>query len=242
MKLSVVIPAHNEEQYIGATLTAVLAQKYPDLEVIVVDNNSTDGTREVVKTQFPSVILLEEHGKGPQFARERGRQAATGELLANLDADCMPLPNWASTAAAYFKDPKIVAVTGPYDYYDAPWFLHLGTAFTQKVIYNCFYRFVYFFFRRGVGIVGGNVIMRASAIAKAGGYNTAIVFYGDDTDTARRLASVGRVIFRNDVIVRSSARRFAKIGIFATIRKYFLNYMWVMLFNKPYQNKEDTIT
>jgi glycosyltransferase involved in cell wall biosynthesis len=122
MKVSVVIPAYNEENWVGKTLEAVLKVDYPDFEVIVVDNASIDKTSEVVETYVkkdPRVKLVHQPKKGLLNAREAGRLEATGDIIAQLDADCLPAPDWISKAVKYFDDENIVGVSGPYRLYDA---------------------------------------------------------------------------------------------------------------------------
>jgi len=82
--------------------------------------------------------------------------------------------------------------------------------------------------------MGGNLFVRAEALKTIGGYNTAIAFYGDDTDTGNRLVSLGKVIYKNDVVVKSSARRFRQLGALATLWHYIINYIWVIIFKKPF--------
>ncbi len=111
MKVSIVIPAFNEEGYISEAVQAALNQDYPDFEVIVVDNASTDATAAVA-SKFP-VTVVSEGKKGILHAREAGRRAATGDIIAHVDADCTPAPNWLSTGVANFSDPKVAAVFLP---------------------------------------------------------------------------------------------------------------------------------
>jgi glycosyltransferase involved in cell wall biosynthesis len=94
MKISFVIPAHNEEAYVGKCLDSIFRElkKAPvDAEVIVVDNASTDGTREVAQ-KYPGVKVISEPIKGLTRARRAGFLAATGDLIANVDADTMLTP------------------------------------------------------------------------------------------------------------------------------------------------------
>jgi cellulose synthase/poly-beta-1,6-N-acetylglucosamine synthase-like glycosyltransferase len=233
MKVSIIIPAHNESNFISATLEAVFRLDYPDFEVIVVDNNCTDDTATKV-TAFPTVKLLHESRRGTQFARECGRQAATGELIANLDADCLPPPDWLKRAGRYFSNPKVVAVTGPYQYYDRGRWFEFWTTLSQKIVYNWLSKVNYHLFRRGLVMVGGNVVMRATALEKIGGYDTSFIFYGDDTELAKQLATVGKVLYKNDVIVRSSARRFKELGAWRLAWRYIINYLWVTFFSRPF--------
>lgn len=236
MKLSIVIPAYNEEAYLGRTLEAALAQTYPDLELIVVDNNSTDRTADVVR-QFPTVRLMHESRQGILFARECGRRAATGDIIVSMDADCEPHPAWAANAVRYFANPSVVAVSGPYDLHDAPPFFHWSHLYSQKLVFPLLTRALYALFGRGVIAMGGNTFARASALAAINGYDTNIKFYAEDMDTANRLAQVGRVVYHNDVAIRTSARRYLKHGIMRIQGKYLMNYLWVVLFRKPFRNE-----
>lgn len=235
MKVSIIIPAYNEEQYIEDTLRSVLKQNYLDVEIIVVDNNSTDRTKEKVR-EFPGVRLVEEKKRGVQYARERGRQEACGEIIANLDADCLPHPNWVENAIYHFDHPSVVAVSGPYDYYDGTHLFRVASSVIQEIGFNLLHRIAYHSFGRGVFVMGGNVFIRSDALQKIGGYNTSIAFYGDDTDTANRLLSVGKVLYRNNVRTKSSARRFEKNGAFSVFWKYMINFFWVVIFKKPYHS------
>jgi GT2 family glycosyltransferase len=67
-----------------------------------------------------------------------------------------------------------------------------------------------------------------------GGFDTAIEFYGEDTDIARRLSHLGKVMFRNDFYVHASARRFNTEGLFKPNITYALNYLWPVIFKRPY--------
>lgn len=95
-RLSVVIPCYNAERYIAATLDSVLAQRDNDvpidLEIIVVDDGSRDGSAALVRERYPQVRLLEQANAGVAAARNHGIQAARGEWVAFVDADDIWLP------------------------------------------------------------------------------------------------------------------------------------------------------
>ncbi|MFA6601391.1 MAG: glycosyltransferase family 2 protein [Candidatus Paceibacterota bacterium] len=223
MKVSIVIPAHNEETSLGPTLEAVLKSNYPDFEVIVVNNASTDKTA-LIASNFP-VTLVHESRKGLLWAREKGRQTATGEIIANIDADCLPDPEWLNQVLPYFHNASIVAVSGPYDYYDADPFFRYGSLGFQKYIYPLFNKtFQSSLFKKGATLIGGNNFIRANILRKAGGYNTSILFYGEDTDTAKRVSAHGRVIFSPKVIMKTSARRFKAEGKLNLMSKYWYHF------------------
>jgi len=220
MKISIVIPAYNEETYIGKTLEAALAQDHSDFEVILVNNASTDKTEEIASS-YP-VKVVTETNKGLLFARERGRLEAKksgSDIIANLDADCLPPTDWLSRGVKHFSE-GVVAVTGPYDYYDgAPIFRKVSFA-SQRDVYRLVNNMMDLLERGGI-LIGGNNLIKASALEAAGGYNTAIKFYGEDTDTARRVSEQGRIVFAKDFVVRTSARRFKTEGT-VKITTYYL--------------------
>jgi len=233
MKVSVVIPAHNEEEALPHTLRAILAQDYPDFEVIVVDNASTDKTAEVAK-RFenrggsaikPSLKVVSESRKGLLWAREAGRRAAMGEIIANIDADCLPEPDWISRGVSHFTDGRIVAVSGPYDYHDAAPMFRRSSLATQRYVYKPISKLLQLpFVRGGAVLIGGNNFIRARVLEKTGGYNTALVFYGEDTDTAKRVSVHGKVLFNNRLTMKTSARRFKAEGTLKLMTVYWFHF------------------
>src|ERR1035437_5009908 len=113
MKLiTVVVAAYNEEKDLPKCLTAITTQDFPkdDYEIIVVDNNSTDKTAEIAKGFGARVIT--ESKQGNTFAVKKGMDSASGEIIANTDADTVVFPDWLATIKKIFEDPKVVAATG----------------------------------------------------------------------------------------------------------------------------------
>ncbi len=239
MKLSFVIPAYNEEKYIGDCLTSVLRQtkktKY-DTEVIVVNNNSTDKTAEVAGS-FPGVKVVTEKKKGLSAARHAGYEASTGDLIANIDADVI-LPNgWIEKVMkAFEKNPKLTGFSGPYIYHDLSTLTNIGV--------RLFYYFGYagylmnrFILKKSSMLQGGNFVVRRSALDKIGGYNAEFEFYGEDTDIARRLHEVGDVVFTFNLPMYTSGRRLAEEGIITMAVRYSINHIWTIAFKKPFTKK-----
>lgn len=100
--VSVVIPTYNSARYIGETLESVLNQDYPCLEVVVVDDGSTDNTKDVVKTFDPQRVtyLYQANSGGPSGPRNRGIQQARGRYIALIDSDDIMLPGKIKRAVA----------------------------------------------------------------------------------------------------------------------------------------------
>jgi glycosyltransferase involved in cell wall biosynthesis len=229
MKISIVIPAHNEEGTLPPTLKAALGQDYSDFEVIVVNNASTDRTEEVARG-FSGVIVVNESRKGLLWAREAGRLAASGEIIANMDADCLPERDWLSKGVRHFDDANVSAVSGPYDYYDGGAVFRYVSLYTQMTIYWLMAKVIQWrVVRAGAVMIGGNNLIRAEALRKAGGYNTALTFYGEDTDTAKRMSKQGRVIFSDKLVMKTSARRFQAEGIVHLEVKYIKYFFKTIL-------------
>lgn len=95
--VSIIIPCYNVEDYISECLESALAQTYRPIEIIAVDNNSTDGTIAILKdyeSRYPALItVLEEKKQGAPAARNKGMSVAKGEWLQFLDADCILFSN-----------------------------------------------------------------------------------------------------------------------------------------------------
>jgi glycosyltransferase involved in cell wall biosynthesis len=244
MKLSFVIPAYNEEHYIGDCLDSILKQKTGapcEVEIVVVNNASTDGTATVITRRYPEVKLVNEPQKGLVFARRAGFLAATGDLIAQVDADSRLTPDWIKkVAAAFTKDKELVGLSGPYIYYDLPalkrfwvWVFYIPTYISYLVNH--------FVLHTGSVLLGGNCIVRRDALKKIGGYDTNIEFYGEDTDLARRMSKVGKVVFTFSLPMYTSGRRLAKEGTFTTGLRYSMNYLWIILFKKPFSKAHEDI-
>ena len=225
MKLSIVIPAYNEENYLKPCLEAIngaVKAAGREVEIIVVNNASQDRTKEIALS-FSGVSVVDEPKKGITWARQAGYLKSTGELIANIDADTrMPL-TWITKVFEYFEaKPKLVALSGPYIYYDFTPFKN----FLGQVYYRIGFTFNWLTkpFRLGAMIQGGNFILRRSALEKIGGFDTNISFYGEDTDVAVRIKKHGQIIFSFKLPMYSSARRLKGEGFWTMARRYSFNY------------------
>jgi glycosyltransferase involved in cell wall biosynthesis len=86
-KVSVIIPTYNSARYLPEAIESVLAQTYRDFEIVVIDDGSTDNTKEVVAPYLDRIIFLEVPNGGPAKARNRAIRKSSGEYVAFLDAD-----------------------------------------------------------------------------------------------------------------------------------------------------------
>jgi glycosyltransferase involved in cell wall biosynthesis len=239
MKISFVIPAFNEENYLKDCLESIFHEaegKNYDFEIIVVNNASTDRTRKIAKS-FKNVKVVDEPQKGLVHARKTGYLASKGDLIANVDADTRLTKGWIDKVIFEFKNHNLTGLSGPFIYYD------LQKKYQPMVRFFYYYAFSLYLFNRyilnrGSMLQGGNFVIRRSALKKIGGFDDKhFSFYGEDADIAMRLHSTGSVKWTFSFPMYSSGRRLAGEGPFTLSSRYTINYIWVSLFGKPFTHK-----
>jgi len=120
--ISVIIPLYNQEKYIGEAVASVLRQTYRNIELIVVDDGSTDSSAEIVRSvNDPRIRYFYRSNSGlPAIARNEGVKLARGEWIAFLDHDDVWLPNKLDMQLrALEREPKAKLVAGNMSYFDA---------------------------------------------------------------------------------------------------------------------------
>lgn len=113
-KISIITPVYNRVQYLEATILSVVSQNYPNLEYIIIDGGSTDGTIDIIKKHQSQLTYWEsEPDKGMYYALQKGFDKATGDIMAWLNSDDMYHPNSLFVVADIFKAlPNIEWITG----------------------------------------------------------------------------------------------------------------------------------
>jgi len=230
MKLSVIVPAYNEEAYIPYCLDSLGRYIGDDprlLEVIVVDNASTDQTAEVAY-RFPRVRVVYEPRKGVNHARQRGLNEAQGDLVAFLDADTGINEDWLGRVYKQFdQSGDLVGLSGPAYFFDmSNWH---NTA--MKTYYNLIAQPTHK--TTGYMVLGSNFVAKKEVLKSIGGFDTSISFYGDDANVGRRLSQVGRIEFDKKFIVSTSGRRMLAEGPVRVSMRYAANYISETVFKKP---------
>ncbi|TBH20987.1 glycosyltransferase [Thermus thermamylovorans] len=195
MRISVVIPARNEEALLPQCLEAVLGQSLSPLEVIVVDNASTDRTGEVAAAFGVRVVHCGK--RGVAHARQAGLLAARGEWVAMTDADSRPTPTWLQALAR--RAEGAVALYGPLRFYGvSPW-----EAALSEWGYRAFLNLVALLGRPN--LAGANMMVRKEAALKVGGFPE--VEAREDVLLGWRLKGLGPVRYVPEARVLTSARR-----------------------------------
>ncbi|MEO7363998.1 MAG: glycosyltransferase family 2 protein [Candidatus Saccharimonadales bacterium] len=201
-RVSVVIPVYNEADHLAACLRALACQTVLPYEVIVVDNNSTDGSRDIAE-RFDFVTIVSELRQGVVHARSRGFDAATGDIIGRIDADTVLSADWTATVIELFDDQSLDAVSGAVIYHDLPWKSFLGwldLSFRQWIA-NGMHREVFLF--------GSNMAVRRQAWQRV---RTSVCASGgqhEDFDLAIHLHDNGaKVTFNRRLEAAVSLRRF----------------------------------
>jgi glycosyltransferase involved in cell wall biosynthesis len=229
IRLSVIIPALNEEKYIPYTINGLKNQSFKGFETIVVDGNSKDKTRDIAK-RGATVIIQKK--KGMSIARNSGAKISKGEVLLFLDADTEPSKDLLALYNNAFKDPNVVAATGPL----AP--LEKTTRIIRLfyALDSVYLKKLSFFFRRPK-ISACNFAVRKTVFYKVHGFKNEYATY-EGYDLSDRLKNYGKFIYINDAVVKTSIRRVVKWGVISYILFRIVNTVRYDITKKPEENYE----
>lgn len=237
IKISVVVPAYNEEKRIANCLQSLSNQnfKYP-YEIILVNNASIDNTKNIAKT-FSKVKIIDEPNKGVATARQRGFTEAQGDLIASTDADCIVPNNWLTQIYESFENDKdLIAIGGYWLFYDS----HLFNIFNKFGNYINLINIIALFIDRQP-LSTQNMTVKKEYFIKSGGFNTNIKspLGLDDVDFSTRLSKFGKVKTNKNIIILTSARRFKKKPLQTTFYR-LANYITYATKNKGYGLNKDS--
>lgn len=184
-KISVVICAYNAERTMDACLASLRELRYPNYEVIVVNDGSTDRT-EAIAQRYPQFRLISQSNKGLSVARNVGLEAARGEIVAYTDSDCVVDPDWLTYLAYKFTSSDFVAVGGPNlpPPEDSPTAAYVAAAPggpTHVLLDD----------EVAEHIPGCNMAFRKVALEGIGGFDPVHRAAGDDVDVCWRLQDAG---------------------------------------------------
>lgn len=184
LQASVVIPALNEERFIGDCLRSLRAQTVPPSEIIVVDNGSTDKTVEIAEKLADRVIIIP--GVRIMVLRPAGVDAAKYPIIVSTDADTTYPDFWLEKLLSHFSDPNVVLVGGP---------IRSSTPGTIEDLYATGLSA-----SAGAGLFSGaNMAFRRDAFERAGGYVR--VRKGEDWALSNRLRRYGKTVFDPEAYV-----------------------------------------
>jgi cellulose synthase/poly-beta-1,6-N-acetylglucosamine synthase-like glycosyltransferase len=211
-KVTVLVPAWNEEVGIITTLESLIANTYKNMEIIVIDNASTDNTyisvmsfikkyMETLKTpQDPvlDIFCLKEETKGKGHALNKGIRFAKGEIIVSIDADCYVLPDTISNFVSDFNDPEVMASVGN---------VKIGNIKSIIGVVQYLEFLFSFYFKKSDSILGSIYIIGGAAGAfrkevfeKIGVYDVKNIT--EDIDMSVRIQYAGmKIVYAEDAIV-----------------------------------------
>jgi glycosyltransferase involved in cell wall biosynthesis len=207
MKVSVVMAAYNAERYIDEAIDSILSQTFTDFEFLIVNDGSTDSTKEILELyKDPRIKVLDQSNQGCAFARNQAISQARGKYIAIMDADDVSLPDRLKKTVAYLDEhPDVVLVGGSYivkhENTDAETVIRPPT--DDRILRKSLLRYAPF-------VDPANVI-RKDAFEKAGGYK---VDHGFDYELYSRLAKLGKLAGIEEplVIIRRHDGQFFRMG------------------------------
>ncbi len=229
--VSVIVPTYNGVNDLRDLLDDLLRQTYDNYEILVVDNNSTDGTAEYVRQKMknaPRIRYFQETGQGKSFAANTGIAEARGGLFAFTDQDCRVPSDWLQSIVDVFQDTGADGVGGvvEIDLQGSPTRLTLLLV-RADVLPGAYYRGDT---RREVDwLIGDNMCFRRQVFDQVGGFNTAperytpTKGYGTEVDLCMRAQRAGlRLMYDPSIRIhhRTPPRR-------QTLRYTLMTCFWV---------------
>ena len=212
-KVSIIVPAWNEGDGVITTVEALLKSAYKNIEILVVDNASTDKTEENVKALIArhkiaskslpksEVIKIKYYYEGAQgkgHALNLGLEMATGEIIMSIDADCYVPAETVGNFVKYFRDPKVMAAVGN---------VRIGNTDTVIGVVQYLEFLFSFYFKKAeslvntIYIIGGAAgAFRREVFEQLGGYSTTNIT--EDIELSMRIQAAGmRIAYANDAYV-----------------------------------------
>jgi GT2 family glycosyltransferase len=183
-RVSVVVCTYNGGATLEQCLCSLRALDYPNYEIVVVDDGSTDSTIEILK-RFPSIRAIRQDNHGLSVARNVGLHAATGEIVAYTDSDCFADPDWLSHLVYQFQRGDAAAVGGPNITPEDGWLAACVAAAPGQPTH------VLESDQVAEHIPGCNMAFRRDALEQINGFDPQFRKAGDDVDVCWRLQQAG---------------------------------------------------
>lgn len=223
--VSIIIPSLNEERYIGRTLDSIEKQSYKNYEVIVVDGNSKDRTRDIAKRYGCKVIIEKRRGIG--LARNVGARIAKGEILLFLDADTELRKNFLEIIVKRMKNSNVVCACG---------YIKARGSFLERFIYSATSEIANFLsLIKWPHFYGTCLACKRQAFESVNGFDESLTTC-EDLDLTRRLSKIGKCIFVRSAIAYSSPRRIRKTGAIRICIFHIINFFRYKLFRKAHEH------
>ena len=226
-----VIPAFNEEKYLPLCLESLRKQTFKDFEIIVVDNNSTDGTSDIAFKFGASVF--KERRQGTSFARKKGFQEAKGEIIARTDADTTVPPDWLEIIYKTFRsESELVGISGTY--INSNIFIHIWSFILVNILAKLVMGHIL--------LIGPTTAIRRSSWKKIKTHDDNR-FFLEDWDLSCHLSEIGKLKYVKGLTIPLATRRFKTIsGLYNYFIKYPAKYLITIWTHHPFFKHHDYFT
>ena len=208
MKISIIIPTYNEEEYLPKLLESIKSQDFTDYEIIVADAQSDDNTREIAK-EYGCVVV---EGGLPGPGRNRGAEVAQGEILLFLDSDLELTENYLSNVIEEFESEDLgIAITQmtPLSEKKRDKYLHDLANWFMIAVENIK--------PHGAGCYG--IISKKELHDEVNGFDENLSF-GEDTDYIERVAEISEFKVLRNARIGVSTRRLEEEGLYTLLKQY----------------------
>ncbi len=186
-KLSLYIPCYNVERHIDSCMEGVLRQTYPATEIIIIDDGSTDETVSIA-SRYPVKIASHGHNKGLAAARNSGIRAATYDLVASLDADCVPKSDWLEKLLDCLEDHTVAGAGGKLVETNRVRLPDRWRTFNMRQHWGDD------FIRNPAFLFGNNTLYRKSVLQEAGFYNERLRTNFEDVAMSETITRAGHTL------------------------------------------------
>ena len=208
MKISIIIPTYNEEEYLPKLLESIKSQDFTDYEIIVADAQSVDNTREIAK-EYGCIVV---EGGLPGPGRNRGAEVAQGDILLFLDSDLELTENYLTNVIEEFESEDLgIAITQmtPLSQKKRDKYLHDLANWFMIAVENIK--------PHGAGCYG--IISKRELHEECGGFDENLSF-GEDTDYIERLAEISEFKVLRNARIGVSTRRLEEEGLYTLLKQY----------------------
>lgn len=206
MKISVVIIVKNEAKFIGSLLQGLTEQTHQEFEAIVVDNGSTDGTKDIIDS-FSGLRLkyfFEPSSCGLAALRNIGIEKSTGKYIFFTDGDCLPEKHWLQAGMEILKKGDYAGVNGK-TYYESKEKITISDYNTHQFFEGQF--------------MTCNIAYRRDALEKAGCFDPIFKYGHEDRDLAYRILRFGKICFSPDMLVAHQNKKLTVRALFNRARR-----------------------
>jgi glycosyltransferase involved in cell wall biosynthesis len=200
-RVSVIVPVYNDAQNIGNCIASVLSQTVCDLELIIVDDGSTDGTQQVIQ-RYPDQrirYIRNDTNLGEPASRNVALECARAEYIFFVDADCIAAANWIEEGLRQFAAGNYLGVEGKL-YFVSPGY---KSVYSDRVVENL----------KGGEYMTANMAYRKDALFSAGLFDPVLKRYCD-ADMALRVKEHGEIKFAPQMVVTHAHSKWTRPAYF----------------------------